>query len=106
MTFQISAKAGAVLIYRKSFDNGAAMLYYDQPVIFANPGETWQITIGVIDPDLPLKVTVAWADAPVRRARIQPWSITWTYSVLMAPTPTWGTSFPRAGHRPADPRYT
>lgn len=45
-------------------DNGASMLYYDQDVLFQDSGETWSIKIGVADPAKPLKVTLAWSDAP------------------------------------------
>jgi uncharacterized repeat protein (TIGR01451 family) len=45
-------------------DNNTAMLYYDQPLVFDNSGETWSISLGVADPTKPLKVTLAWADAP------------------------------------------
>ncbi|MEA3337413.1 MAG: S8 family serine peptidase, partial [Chloroflexota bacterium] len=39
-------------------------LYWDLPVDFANSGESWQLSLGVIDPGQPLKVTLVWADAP------------------------------------------
>jgi hypothetical protein len=39
-------------------------VYYDQPLIFANTGEQWTLQVGVTDPAKPLKVTLAWADAP------------------------------------------
>ena len=45
-------------------DNGAAMLYRDQTHTFDNTGESWTITVGVPDPSKPLKVSVAWSDAP------------------------------------------
>ena len=38
--------------------------YWDQPVDFDNSGDSWSIQVGVADPSKPLKVTLAWADAP------------------------------------------
>jgi hypothetical protein len=45
-------------------DNGASMLYFDQDELFRDSGETWSIKISVADPAKPLKVTLAWSDAP------------------------------------------
>jgi hypothetical protein len=45
-------------------DNGALTLYRDQDYTFDNTGESWTITVGVPDPSKPLKVSVAWSDAP------------------------------------------
>ena len=39
------------------------MVYRESPVIFANTGEQYTLTVGVTDPTKPLKVTVAWTDA-------------------------------------------
>jgi hypothetical protein len=44
-------------------DNGTMMLYYDLPVNFGDTGDSWEISLGVIDPLKPFKVTLAWADA-------------------------------------------
>ena len=38
--------------------------YWDQPVIFANSGEQWTMSFGVADTSKPLKITLAWSDAP------------------------------------------
>ena len=45
-------------------NNGVNMVYRESPVIFANTGEQYTLTVGVTDPTKPLKVTVAWTDAP------------------------------------------
>ncbi|MFN2188477.1 MAG: S8 family serine peptidase, partial [Candidatus Promineifilaceae bacterium] len=38
--------------------------YRDQIDVFSTSGEQFQITMGVADPAYPLKVTLAWSDAP------------------------------------------
>ncbi|MBN1657048.1 MAG: S8 family serine peptidase, partial [Anaerolineae bacterium] len=45
-------------------DNDTLMYYQDQQHTFDNTGESWTITLGVPDPSKPLKVSVAWSDAP------------------------------------------
>ncbi len=44
--------------------SGAEMLYYDQETILDETGDSWTLTVGVMDPTQPLKVSVAWSDAP------------------------------------------
>ena len=44
-------------------NNGVNMVYRELPVIFANTGEQYTLTVGVTDPTKPLKITVAWTDA-------------------------------------------
>ena len=39
-------------------------LHFDQPLIFDNSGEQWVLEVAVLDPSQPLKVSLAWADAP------------------------------------------
>ncbi len=39
-------------------------IYFDQETLFADTGEEWEINIGVIDPTQPLKISLAWSDAP------------------------------------------
>jgi hypothetical protein len=43
---------------------GIAALYEDQTVVFDNPGDQFEIVVEVDDPAQPLKVTLAWSDAP------------------------------------------
>ena len=38
--------------------------YWDQPAIFANSGDQWTMSFGVADTSKPLKITLAWTDAP------------------------------------------
>ena len=38
--------------------------YYDQEMIFGNTGEQWTLSVGVADLNQPLKITLAWSDAP------------------------------------------
>jgi subtilisin family serine protease len=38
--------------------------YYDHTHIFTDTGQQWAISVGVADPSQPLKVTLAWTDAP------------------------------------------
>ena len=52
-------------------NNGVNMVYRESPVIFANTGEQYTLTVGVTDPTKPLKVTIAWTDA-ARRGRREP----------------------------------
>ena len=40
------------------------VLYYDQTHTFGASGQQWQLAFGVADPTKPLKVTIAWSDAP------------------------------------------
>ncbi len=40
------------------------VVYYDQTHIFQDSGEQWTLAVGVADPSKPLKVTLAWTDAP------------------------------------------
>jgi hypothetical protein len=42
----------------------ALVVYQDQEFVFNNTGEQYVLTVGVPDPSQPLKVTVAWSDAP------------------------------------------
>lgn len=39
-------------------------IYHDQPVIFGNSGESWTLNTNVSDPNQPVKITLAWVDAP------------------------------------------
>ncbi len=43
---------------------GVAVHHFDQRVTFGDTGEQWQTTLTVNDPSKPLKVTLAWSDAP------------------------------------------
>jgi hypothetical protein len=45
-------------------DSGASALYRDQLDVLGESGEVWSLTVRVADPDRPLKVTLAWSDAP------------------------------------------
>lgn len=38
--------------------------FFDQETILDNTGEQWTITVGVLDPSKPLKISLAWSDAP------------------------------------------
>ncbi|MEI2607584.1 MAG: S8 family serine peptidase [Candidatus Promineifilaceae bacterium] len=40
------------------------VIYYDQTHTFAASGQQWQLAFGVADPSQPLKITIAWSDAP------------------------------------------
>jgi hypothetical protein len=42
----------------------ADVLYYDQTHLFTDTGQQWTLTVGVPDPSKPLKITLAWSDAP------------------------------------------
>ncbi|MBE2198566.1 MAG: S8 family serine peptidase, partial [Anaerolinea sp.] len=42
----------------------AMVVYNDETVIFSNTGEQYVLAVGVPDPSQPLKITVAWSDAP------------------------------------------
>ena len=40
------------------------VVYQDLPVVFGNSGESWTLAAGVADPSKPVKITLAWSDAP------------------------------------------
>ena len=40
------------------------VVHRDQLDVFDNSGEVWTLNVGIVDPTKPLKVTVAWSDAP------------------------------------------
>jgi subtilisin family serine protease len=42
----------------------ANVLYYDQTHLFTETGQQWTLSVGVPDTSQPLKVTLAWSDAP------------------------------------------
>ncbi len=44
--------------------NGVNMVYKDQTTVFGNTGESWTTMVGVSDPTKPVKITIAWSDAP------------------------------------------
>ncbi|HEX9822937.1 MAG TPA: S8 family serine peptidase [Actinomycetota bacterium] len=43
---------------------GTQKAYVDQTVVFHDTGESWSGTIEPVDPSQPVKVTLAWTDAP------------------------------------------
>lgn len=43
---------------------GVSVIYRDQLDLFDNSGESWNLIGSVEDPTKPLKITIAWADAP------------------------------------------
>ena len=45
-------------------DNEAIMIYLDQSHIFQDTGESWSLAVTPADSEKPLKVTLAWSDAP------------------------------------------
>ncbi len=45
-------------------DPDVQVLYFDNPQIFDNTGESWSETLGVGDPTKPVKMMLAWTDAP------------------------------------------
>ena len=48
----------------KMIQPGVNTLYYDQTHVFGNSGEQWTLSFGVADTNKPLKITLAWSDAP------------------------------------------
>jgi subtilisin family serine protease len=48
----------------KMIQPGVDVKYYDQAHLFANSGEQWTLAFGVADTSKPLKITLAWTDAP------------------------------------------
>jgi subtilisin family serine protease len=42
----------------------AHTIYYDQTHLFTETGQQWILAVGVADPSQPLKITLAWSDAP------------------------------------------
>ena len=42
----------------------APVIYSDQATAFGASGQNWSLSVGPADPTLPLKITVAWSDAP------------------------------------------
>lgn len=45
-------------------DDGLNFEFWDQSTVFTNSGESFERTVGVVDPAQPLKVTLVWSDAP------------------------------------------
>ncbi|MCZ7651065.1 MAG: S8 family serine peptidase [Thermoanaerobaculia bacterium] len=43
---------------------GVPVEYWDQDNLLINTGQSFQVTVGVANPALPVKVTLAWSDAP------------------------------------------
>ncbi|MEI2691247.1 MAG: S8 family serine peptidase [Anaerolineae bacterium] len=48
----------------KMIQPGVNTEYWDNPTVFANSGEQWTLSFGVADTSKPLKITLAWSDAP------------------------------------------
>ncbi len=46
------------------FDSELSFEFWDQEDLFTETGEFWTVTVGVVDPSQPLKITLAWSDAP------------------------------------------
>ena len=46
------------------FEAETPFAFYDQETVLDNSGEMWQISVGVVDTNKPLKVTLVWSDAP------------------------------------------
>ena len=40
------------------------VVYYDQTHLFTDTGQEWALSVGVVDPTKPVKVTLVWSDAP------------------------------------------
>ncbi|MBU0719657.1 MAG: hypothetical protein KJ749_15540, partial [Planctomycetes bacterium] len=38
--------------------------YFDNPIVFDNTGETWEITLSPADPGEPMRMMLVWTDAP------------------------------------------
>ena len=49
---------------RQLFDPKVKRAYIDQSIAFDEPGDDHRLQIKVVDPSRPLKVTLAWSDAP------------------------------------------
>lgn len=45
-------------------ESQSSTLYYDQTDLFHNTGDEWTLEVGVLNPAQPLKITLAWSDAP------------------------------------------
>ncbi|HOP21923.1 MAG TPA: S8 family serine peptidase [Gammaproteobacteria bacterium] len=46
------------------FESVTPFEFYDQQTILDNTGEMWEASVGVVDTNKPLKVTLVWSDAP------------------------------------------
>ncbi len=38
--------------------------FWDQEVLFEDSGEEWTVSVGVVDPSEPLRISLVWSDAP------------------------------------------
>ncbi|MDX1998092.1 MAG: S8 family serine peptidase [Thermoanaerobaculia bacterium] len=47
-----------------ALDSPVPVVYRDQTHTFDNPGETFTMTVGVPNPGQPVRISVAWSDAP------------------------------------------
>jgi len=45
-------------------DDGLSFEFWDQSTVFTSSGESFERTVGIVDPSKPLKVTLVWSDAP------------------------------------------
>lgn len=45
-------------------DDGLSFEFWDQSTVFTSSGESFERTVGVVDPGQPLKITLVWSDAP------------------------------------------
>lgn len=46
------------------FESSTPFVFIDQEQLLTNTGEQWTATVAVANPNLPLKVTLVWSDAP------------------------------------------
>ncbi|GAB4177010.1 MAG: hypothetical protein Kow0020_12960 [Wenzhouxiangellaceae bacterium] len=45
-------------------DQGLSFEFWDQSTLFTASGQSFETTVGVVDPSKPVKVTLVWSDAP------------------------------------------
>jgi hypothetical protein len=50
--------------FEQLFDASTARLLHDQTVVLGNPGQTFELTGEVSDPARPVRIVLAWTDAP------------------------------------------
>lgn len=48
----------------KAIQPGVLVVYKDQETTFGDTGDVWTMTVGINDPGQPLKISLAWSDAP------------------------------------------
>ncbi len=53
-----------LITLRNVFESSTPFEFYDEETTLDDSGDEWTTTVGVVDPNQPLKITLTWSDAP------------------------------------------